>query len=531
MASHRFWILALVAWCLLATVGRAEGPPNLNDARQLAERIDQMIEARLAKAGIQHAPLASDSTLLRRLSLDILGRIPAVSESRKYLGDPGSEKFERAVERMLESPGYISHFTQIWRELLLPEAGQDMEKYYLVPGIENWLRKQMRENTPYDKMVREIITLPMDRTEGRRPGYYGRGDNSPMAFYQAKDGKPEEIAASAVRVFLGIRLECAQCHDHPFAKWSREQFWSQASFFAGVRTGRNGIYGPVTEVTDRREMAIPNTERIAQAQFLDGTEPRWKFKVSARESFADWMTAPENPYFARTAVNRLWAHFFGIGLVDPVDNFDPENPASHPEVLDELARAFIKSGYDNKFIIRAITLSRTYRRASTIDSGDQPDPRLFSHMAVRGLTPEQLFNSLVVATGYRDPFNRQQRFYNPNSPRGMFLSKFQNSQDKPIEHRTSISQALAMMNNTLIMDLTDSDKGQALAAILSSPFLDTPGKIESLYLAVLSRKPQPEELDKLTKLVIKGGATGKPKQALADLYWALLNSPEFLLNH
>ena len=265
-------------------------------------------------------------------------------------------------------------------------------------------------------MVREILTLPMARpSPNPQVFFYGQGDsNTPMAYYQAKDGKPEDVAASTVRIFLGVRLECAQCHDHPFAKWSREQFWSQASFFAGIRPGRQGIYGPLSEVADRREMAIPNTDRVAQAQFLDGTEPRWKFKVSARETLADWMTAPENPFFARTAVNRLWAHFFGIGLVDPIDNFDPDNPASHPEVLDELAQAFIKSGYDNKFILRAITLSRAYRRASVIDSGDVPDPRLFSHMAVRGLTPDQLFDSLVVATGYRDPNPGRQRFYNQN---------------------------------------------------------------------------------------------------------------------
>jgi hypothetical protein len=535
---RRLWLLALGVCVALAPAARAGAPAAAEDARKLAERIDRLIDAPLARAKAPSAPIADDAALLRRLTLDVVGRVPTVAEVRRHLDDQGSDKFERALERLLDSPGYANHFTNIYRDLLLPEAAQDLERAYLVPGMENWLRRQFRDNVSYDKMVREILTLPLSRNANDGRGdfeYFNGGGNSPMAFYLAKEGKPEEIASASARLFLGVRIECAQCHDHPFAEWRREQFWGQAAFFAGVRGGKNGIYGPITEVPDRRELPIPNDprNRVAQAVFLDGTEPRWKYKVGARETYADWLTAPDNPFFARAAVNRLWAHFFGVGLVDPVDNFDPQNPASHPELLDALAREFVAHGYDFKFMIRAITLSRAYRRSS-VAAGPlaAADARLFGQQSVRGLSPDQLFDSLTVATGYRDPFNqRRQRFFNPNSPRGMFLAKFQTGQEKATEHRTSIPQALAMMNNSLIVDLTHPDKGEILAAVSAAPFMETPAKLETLYLAVLGRKPRPAEVEKFVPYIEAGGAAGSQKQALADVYWALLNSPEFILNH
>jgi hypothetical protein len=535
--SRRLWILALGVCCAVAPAARAGAPTTLEEARKLADRIDRLIEARLAKARVTPAPMADDAVMLRRLTLDVVGRVPTVAEIRRHLADPGSDKHERALERLLDTPGYVNHFTNIWRELLLPEAVQDIERSYMIPGMENWLRSQFRDNVPYDKMVRQIITLPLSRNQNGGEDvfqYYDGRVGSPMPFYLAKDGKPEDIASATARIFLGVRLECAQCHDHPFAKWTREQFWGQAAFFAGVRGGRNGPYGPITEVPDRRELVIPNDPRgrVAQPIFLDGGEPRWQFKVGARETYADWMTAPDNPFFARAAVNRLWAHFFGIGLVDPVDNFDPQNPASHPELLDELARQFVLHGYDLRFMMRAITLSRTYRRSSMTTGPVPADVRLFAQQAVRGLSPDQLFDSLTTATGYRDPFNnRRQRFFNPGSPRGMFLSKFQTGQEKATEHRTSIPQALAMMNNSLITDLTHPDKGEILAAVVAAPFMETPAKLETMFLAVLGRKPRPAEVEKLGQYIDVGGAAGSQKQALADVYWALLNSPEFILNH
>jgi hypothetical protein len=307
--------------------------------------------------------------------------------------------------------------------------------------------------------------------------------------------------------------------------------WSQAAFFAGLKGPRgDNFFGPLNEVNDRRELTIPNTDRVAQARFLDGNQPRWKFKVGARTTLAEWMTAKDNPFFARALVNRMWAHLFGIGLVDPVDDLVDDNPPSHPELLDYLARAFADNDFDLKFLIKAITLSRTYQLASATGAGKPAELRHFARMPVKGLTAEQLFDSLCQATGYRDMTPLQQRIYSFGTPRQNFMDRF-TDQEKRTEYHTSIPHALTMMNNQLIDDATHPDRGIVLGAIVSAPFLSDAGKVEALFLASLSRKPTAEEAGKFLAYVQKGGAAGDKKKALADVFWALLNSTEFLFNH
>ena len=513
---------------------RAGVSPATDDAMRVANRIDQLIVAGHVKEKVVAAPLTSDSAFLRRVSLDIVGRIPQVSEARKFLGEDSPEKRAAAVERLLDSPGYVNHFTSMWLTLLMPEASNDFQKRYMQVGVHTWLRQHFADNTPYDKIVRELIALPMTQNNNgmNRNFYNDAQQSSPMAFYFAKSGKPEELAASVSRLFLGVRLECAQCHDHPFGKWKREEFWSQASFFAGLKGNMQGdnFYGPLTEVSDRRELTIPNTDRVAQARFLDGKMPKWKFKVSARTSLADWMTAKDNPFFAKAIVNRMWAHFFGIGLVDPVDDLVDDNRPSHPEVLDLLVKEFVAHDFDLKFLIRAITLSRTYQVSSTGDATSQADPRLYTRTQVKGLSGEQLYDSLVMASGIRDNTNFQQRIYNFGTPRGIFLDRFAD-QEKRTEYYTSIPQALTMMNNQLILDATHPDRSETLGAVTSSTFMSTTGKIETLFLSALSRKPTPTEAAKFARYVERDKALAAQKKSLSDVFWALLNSTEFKFNH
>jgi hypothetical protein len=537
MARSWIWILAFGAFCAAASPLWA-GPPD--DAQKLADRIDELIGARLAEANVLPAPLADDATYFRRLSLDLVGRIPTVTEARKFLKGSPSDKKRQAIDRFLASPGYSIHFTDVWTNLMLPESDVDFQKRALQASLSNWLRRQFTENVSYDQWVREIVAMPLGTNQGnpRYINFYGgnpSGD-TPMAYYQSKMGKPEDIAAGIARLFLGVRIECAQCHDHPFARWKREQFWGQAAFFAGVkRPGNPGdefyIGTPLSEVQDRREMVIPGTERVAQAMFLDGKEPEWKYKTSARVTLAEWMTARDNPFFARAAANRLWAQFFGVGIVEPVDDLNDENKPSHPELLDELARQFAAHQFDFKFLIRAITLSKTYQRSSVYPGAAQPDPRLFAFMPVKGLSPEQIYDSLIQATGYKDNVRgNPNRYFGFGGPRYQFLQKF-TTQEKRTEYHTSIPQALALMNNRIIADATHPEKGEVLAAIAAAPFLDTAGQIEALYFAALSRQPTPEEAARLLAYVEKGGAAGNKKKALADVFWAMLNSPEFLFNH
>jgi len=442
--------------------------------------------------------------------------------------------FERLQKGAVRIEGYITHFTTFWRNVMMPEVNADFQVRFLVPGFDSWLRKQLTENTQYDVLVKEILTTPLDSGQNNRRNPYSRlGESSPLAFFQGKQIAPENLAAATSRIFLGIRLECAQCHDHPFDSWKQEDFWSLAAFYGGIeRQGNQGVFGRVRELFDRRELNIPGTETVVQAGYLDGTEPQWRFRVGPRETLAAWITAPGNPYFARTAVNRMWGHFFGVGIVDPIDDFTADNPPSHPELLDLLAKEFAAHNFDLKFLIRVITASRTYQLSSLKTNEETDSPQLFARMAVKGLTGEQIYDSVAQATGLYRPFSSRNPFsFGGNDPRGEFLETFANDADATTERQTTILQALAMMNGQLVAGATNLTQSRSLAAVAEFPGSTTAERIENLYFLTLSRKPRPEETERLVKYVERGGEKSDPKKSLGDVFWALLNSSEFMFNH
>lgn len=518
----------------VAAAGEPRTPsPDEAAVRSLVDKIDERIEARWKKEGVKPAEPVGDAEFMRRAYLDICGKIPPVSELREFLDDKSPGKRGKLVNRLLESPAYITHFSNIWRSIMLPETQADFQARFLIPGFETWLQKKFREDTKYDEIVREIVTLPLNG-RGARNRFPQPGDVSPIAFYQAKQVKPENLAAATSRMFLGIRIECAQCHHHPFDDWKQEQFWSYAAFFSGIeRTAGQGIFGSFTELFDKAELKIPDTDTVVKAAYFDGTTPDWQRGQSSRKTLAEWMTSAENPYFARTAVNRMWGQFFGAGIVDPVDDFGPSNEASHPELLGELAREFSAHQFDMKFLIRAITASRPYQLSSRQTDTAQANPQLFAKMAVKGLTAEQLFNSLSQATGYYEPpQNRNPFAIGNNTPRSEFLEAFSDTSNSPLERQTTILQALAMMNGRFVADATGLENSSTLAAIAEFPeFQSSADRIEALYYAVLSRPPSEAETKKLVKYIDGGGTKKDPKLALSDVFWALLNSSEFMFNH
>src|SRR5439155_993556 len=240
----------------------------------------------------------------------------------------------------------------------------------------------------------------------------------------------------------------------------------------------------------------PGTDRVVQATFPDGTEPEWKFRVGPRQTLAEWVTAPANPYFARATVNRVWAQFFGVGLVEPVDDMTgaPDTVSECPEVLDELAKAFVAHKYDLRFLVEAIVSTRAYQLSSR---GRSPAAPLFSRHRLRGLTAEQLYDSLAVATGQPDtvpehPFV----IFRGGSPRQEFLTKFGQQTGRPVDTETSIIQALTLMNGNFVGSATDPNRSELLGSVLEAPFLDDRGRVETLYLAALSRFPSPQETDR-----------------------------------
>jgi hypothetical protein len=512
MAPKHYWLGGLVLAVASPLLHAVPPPPSSADARALAARIDHHIGARLSAENIPPASQADDAEFLRRAYLDLTGRIPKVGEVYAFLRDRTPDKRQHLIDQLLASGGYARHFTNVWREILLPD-NVGANNGPLRAGFETWLWKQLTDNTPYDQMVREIL----------QPG-------GPRAFYQARENKPENLAAATSRLFLGVKLECAQCHRHPFAPWTREQFWGLAAFYSGLPQPRQpGVAGRPQTRSSGREIRIPGTDKVVRARFPDGKEPAWTDGTDPRTILASWVTAPDNPYFARAAVNRLWGYFFGTGLVDPVDDLGADNPASHPELLDELARQFTEHHFDLKLLVRAITNSQAYQRTSRVSHPDQEDPRRFARMALKGLTPEQLFDSLAEATRYEEPAGRGQ----PGRlrSRAEFLTKFANPGGKTTDFRLSILQALALMNGKLVADATDLEDSEALAAILDDPGKDTKARIETLFVATLGRPPHPDEAGRLMKYVDGSRADGGERKALADVFWALLNSGEFILNH
>jgi hypothetical protein len=538
MFRFYLWSIGLGTLFLTASTAPAADPApavrHAADARALAAKIDALIAARWTEKEVKPAAVADDAEFLRRVYLDLAGRIPRVMEVREFLADPSADKREKLVDRLLESPYYVIQFTNVWRDQMLPR-NNNPQLAFVLPNLEIWLRARLRDNTPYDQLVRELLTTPINNAQvGRGIPAQPGANPTPLSYYQGNEFKPEVIAAATSRMFLGVKLECAQCHDHPFATWSRKQFWEYAAFFAGIQPASpNNPFAAAPEKADLREIKIGGTDTVVQARFLDGTEPQWRSGMGTRGILAEWLTRADNPFFARTAANRLWAHFMGIGIMEPVDEPSDDNPPSHPELLDELARQLAAHQFDLKFLIKAIVLSKTYKRSSVAENAADVDPRLFARMTLKGLTPEQLFDSLAQATGYREAVNPNARFgpqFAPGSARAEFLTKFA-SQGKRTEHQTSILQALALMNGRFISDVTSLERSETLAAVIDNPFMTDAQRIETLYLATLTRKPTARESERLLKYVEAGGAKGDTKAALTDVFWALLNSSEFILNH
>jgi hypothetical protein len=527
MTHYPTQLTGVLALLLGASAPALAGAPPASkavplDETTLAARIDELISARWSANRVRPAPLATDAEFLRRVHLDLAGKIPRVSEVRRFLADTSPDKRRQVVGRLLASPGYANHWTNLWRPLLMPDGDDEFSrgKPYL-PGLERWLRRQFRNNTGFDLFTRQLLAMPFEEVSS------GTDAATPLGFYMARNGRPEELATATARLFLGVRLECAQCHDHPNASWQRQQFWQLAAFFAGIRHRSGNPSAPLREVNDW-DLAIPRTEQVVTAAFLDDSKPPRRSGRLARTALADWVTNPTNSYFARAAVNRLWAELFGLGLVEPIDDFRDDNPASHPELLDVLARQFVLHGYDVKYILRALTRTRVYQLSSIGRPG--PDARLFSRMAVKGLTPEQFYDSFVLATGYFPPAESTGGNAQADGERGKFLALF-GTRERRTEVRTSIPQALALMNGAAITQATRPASGGTLRAVIDGPFRDNASRIETLFLATLSRKPRADEARRMLRYVEDEARRRSPGLALSDVLWALLNSSEFCLNH
>lgn len=513
--------------------------------RSTVQKIDAEFQRAWSDEEIVHAAPASDAEFLRRVYLDVIGRIPAVSEVRQFSAGAApslatassaapistASKREALVDELLDSPAFIRHLTITLRNSLIPEATEQANLRFLVPGFEAWLWQKLADRTPYNQLAREIIT-----TEFGNGGNAITNASRPDAFFAAREFKPENLATATSRAFLGVRLDCAQCHDHPFDHWTQDQFWNLAAFYSGFKNNTNSAQLAMMAAPSEQasqSILIPGTERTVPALFLTGSKPNWSNNdATARELLADWITDQKNPWFSKMAVNRLWAGFFGQGLVDPIDNFSENNPSALPLVLNLLAEDFQDHGYQLDRTIRIITATKAYQLSSRKSDDSQDDSEMFARSALRGLTPEQFFDSLAEATGFYQPYRSDNPFViQQNTPRSRFLNLFRTTDRSSLERQTTVLQALAMMNGDFVSDATSIQNSVTMKAITLFPAMNDAQKIEALYLATVSRKPQPSQLEQALKHIAAMKESEATEAGFADIFWVLLNSSEFLLNH
>jgi hypothetical protein len=501
---------------------------NKEKVLALAKKIDAHIAAAQAKAEVKPLGPADPSTFFRRLHLDMVGKIPTLIDIADWVDDGDPDKLWDWIDRLgcLDGPTYGRHFASVFRAHILTGANQQGQTFG--PPLEGWLRERLEAGTGYDAIVRDLLAPRAEMMQNNSA--------SPAAFYIGAENKPENLAGAASRVFLGVKIECAQCHAHPTAEWSRKQFWEFAAFFAGTqqnfnRFQPNGVVQAPPPSTVR-ELKIPGSDDVVKAKFLTGEEPKWKTDEPTRNVLANWMTSRQNPYFAKATADFVFSYFFGVSLLEPIIEPSDDSPITHPELLDDMARAFVEENFDLKFLIRAIIHTDAYQRASAGGAApDKDDYVLFTRMPVRGLSPEQLYDSFIEATmgpgGHAEPNYAPQNFNfrQPGNIRAEFLSRFA-STERRHESQTSILQALFMMNgNTVAEKLRNNSE----IGTIATRTVSTEQRLRTLFLMTLSRPPRPAEMSRLTAYVNEGGPD--QRERLGDIYWALLNSAEFRLNH
>lgn len=517
-------------------------PTILAETMEMAAKIDQLIEARLDEAGWQPAPQCSDEVFLRRVSLDLTGVLPTVSEARSFLKDDRPDKRSRLVERLLQSPAHPTHMASMWRNIMLPR-GFDRAQLNNAAGLQNWLRNQFVKNLRYDNLVAEFLVATGDGTSG------------PALYYTSLELAPDKLAASSARIFLGLQIQCAQCHDHPDEDWSQRDFWGYAAFFSQLPRPDGMLNADVVDLPSG-EVTLPDTEEVVAPQFPDGTALPADALGSRRAQLAIWMASRDNPYLPRAAVNTTWAQLFGRGIVNPVDDMGNNNPPSHPELLDELTAYFTRNQFDLRLLIRTLVLTRAYQRSSQLPavkarSGNAPEgdegpvasatgpipAELFGRMLVKSLNSEQLYDCVTRAAGTESlpsdgdggplgPLvNRRDPFLAPR--RLNFVSRMHRQTRDATQYQAGLPHALLLMNGPEIQAATSPAQSRLLRG-LQAPWFTNEQRVETLFLATLTRFPTGAERQAVVDMLQKSGDT---QQVLADTLWALLNSAEFSLNH
>lgn len=513
-------------------VAKADG-----SMRGVVSVINDHLAAGWKVQGVEPSPLADDAEWLRRVYLDVVGHIPPVEVAEKFLADRDSRKREKLVDTLLDDPAYVRNWTVVWTNLLIGRSdSRDVNR----PALQKFLRESFAKNRPWNEMVAEFISAE------------GSFDQNGATNFLLAHLNNQAVPATAItaKIFLGRQIGCTQCHDHPFNDWKQDAFWSFNSFFQQTKVARvdrsdgAGKMKSQASALETKHVGGPTTfekrNGLMQVTFpkFEGTSVSDDADTNRRNELAKLMTAGDKPQVAEAFVNRLWDHFFGFGFTRPVDDMGPHNPPSHPELLDHLAREFVASGYDCKQLIRWICLSDAYQRTSRFGkSNDQDNPEtgappLFSRVYVKGMTAEQLYDSLLLATGAdKTPLATGDHDRRRHEWLQQFVHAFQTDEnDESMTFESSITQALLMMNSELTQQALSMDRGTFLEKLISSRDSEAE-KIRRLCLATLTRYPTPKEQQALRRLVHEGTTSRANPAGWQDALWAYLNSSEFVLVH
>ncbi|MCA9212998.1 MAG: DUF1553 domain-containing protein [Planctomycetales bacterium] len=487
--------------------------------------VDQLVFKQLKELGLPPSQICDDATFLRRTTIAIAGRLPTLEEATSFADDQNIDKREALIDSLLDTPEYADNFATKWSAVLRNKRENNDDKRATF-AFYRWIRDSLYDNKPYDEFVREIITAS--------------GDVSvypPVAWYRQVRDKSALVEDTA-QLFLGLRIQCAKCHHHPFEKWSQEDYHSFSAFYAqiGRKPTQFQKQERIVHQFGKASAKNPKTGKDLLPTGLDAEPLDLIPDEDPRHALADWMTDPENPFFARALVNRYWKHFFGRGLIDPEDDMRVTNPASNPELLDTLAQHFVDTGFDMKDLVRAICNSSTFQLAADPNEYNQKDKQNFSRFYPKRLDAEILLDAIDQVTGVPTnfdgvPVGTRAIELPDNGFNSYFLTVFgrpESSSACECERSgdASLAQSLHLLNSKDILGKVSSDAGNAKRLDDDSRPIEQ--RIEELYLLAFARKPNDEEI----KIAREHTQTReKTRDGFEDVVWALINTKEFLFNH
>ncbi|TWT55394.1 Bacterial Ig-like domain (group 2) [Thalassoglobus neptunius] len=508
--------------------------------------IDEHVNEQLARLNLPPSPRCDDMTFIRRVYLDCIGLPPTPEEVQKFLANTSETKRDDVIEHLLERPEFVDYWSYKWSDVLMLNGTllrpQAVKSYY------EWIHKHVANNTPWDQLVTEILTATGSTFQNGATNFY--------SLYQT----PEDMTENACQAFLGLSIGCAKCHNHPLEKWTNDQYYAMANLFSRVKAkgwggdSRNGDGLRTVFVSDRGELVQPRTGQPQLPTPLDGEPIPFDKTEDRRVPLAEWMTSPENPYFAKSITNRVWANFFGVGLVESVDDMRSSNPASNEELLAAAAQYLVDEQFNLKSLMRQILQSNTYQRSSLPVEGNEADTRFYSRYFPRRLIAEVIHDSIVQAVDVPTKFDfigfpgadRQATDFYPLGTRAIqlydsavesyFLKTFgRNTRNIVCEcersNEPSMVQVLHMSNGSTInekLQMAESQVQKLHAQLQNGMSIDS--LIDNVYLRCLSRYPKPQERSAFVA-IFQEAPPKEQRAVIEDLFWALLTSREFVFNH